>query len=161
MSHQLAPPAMATIEDLVAEVADPQLRMRLQAAVRSLKEHKRFGLVFEEHEPERAVIPNATIELGDSIIDRTDPDSQLFIVTKLMSRFADLEPAGGGETERHFRRDLQLLRRFGEPTYPALVPIGMVGHPQPNKRTHSIICGENFHVLQLLLYLYEEQVDCI
>lgn len=42
---------MAAIEDLIAQVADPDLRMRLQAAVRALKEHKRFGLVFEEHIP--------------------------------------------------------------------------------------------------------------
>lgn len=39
---------MAAIEDRVAEIADPDLRMRLQAAARSLKEHRRLGRVVED-----------------------------------------------------------------------------------------------------------------
>jgi hypothetical protein len=43
---------MAEIEDLVDEIADPRLRERIASQVKSLKETKSFGLVFEEHIPE-------------------------------------------------------------------------------------------------------------
>ena len=152
---------MAAVEDLVAQVADPDLRMRLQAAVRSLKEHKRFGLVFEEHVPELAAIPGFPVSVDDTVADRTDPEGRLYRVTKLLKRAADVEPLGGGDLERRQLRDLRVVRRFGEPTYPALLPIGLVGTRSPEARTHSVICGENYHVLETLLYLHEGKVDCI
>lgn len=151
---------MALIEDLVSEVADPDLRMQLQAAVRALKSHKRFGLVFEDHIPEMAIIPDAPISAGDIVIDRTLLESEMYRVTNLTSRAADVEPLGGSETERKWLRNLRLVRRFGEPIYPSLAPIGSVGDAG-DKRMHSVICGENYHALQLLLYLYEHTVDCI
>lgn len=125
------------------------------------KEHTEFGLVFEEHVPERAVIPGALVDVGDSVVDRTDPEAQIFKVAKVFARAADLEPSKGGELERHKLDDLQLLRRFGEPTYSVLAPVGSVGERGTHSRSHSVICGENFHVLQMLCYLYEGQVDCI
>jgi len=72
--------------------------MRLQAAVRSLKEHKRFGLVFEEHIPEVAAIPGVTVAGGDLVMDRTDSDGRLYRVRRLLKRDADVAPVAGGET---------------------------------------------------------------
>lgn len=50
---------MAQLEDLVAEVADPELRDALAAEVAELKKRTKFGLVFERHIPEIAVLGNA------------------------------------------------------------------------------------------------------
>ena len=47
---------MAKLDDLIAHVAEDGLRFELRAAVRELRERKRFGLVFEEHIPEVAVV---------------------------------------------------------------------------------------------------------
>jgi adenine-specific DNA-methyltransferase len=152
---------VAAIEDLITQVADPDLRMRLHSAVRSLKQHKRFGLVFEEHIPEVAAIPGVAVALGDLVMDRSDSDGQLYRLRRLLKRSADVEPIAGGELERRRLADLRLMRRFGEPTYPALVPIGGAGSRPSTARTHAVICGENYHALQMLLYLYREQVDCI
>jgi adenine-specific DNA-methyltransferase len=152
---------VAAIEDLIAQVTDPDLRMRLQAAVRSLKEHKRFGLVFEEHIPEVVAIPGIPVAAGDTVMDRTDADGGLYRVTKLLTRTAHIEPVAGGEVEKRRLADLDLVRRFGEPTYPALLPIGTVGTRPAEARTHGVICGENYHALQMLLYLHRGQVDCI
>jgi adenine-specific DNA-methyltransferase len=152
---------VAAIEDLIAQVADPDLRMRLQGAVRALKEHKRFGLVFEEHIPEVAAIPGVAVALGDLVMDRTDSDGRLYRVRRLLKRGADVEPVAGGELERRRLNDLYLMRRFGEPTYPALVPIDVAGTRPATARTHAVICGENYHALQMLLYLHRGQVDCI
>lgn len=153
---------MAAIEDLIAQVADPDLRMRLQAAVRSLKEHKRFGLVFEEHIPELAAMMGLPVSVDDTVLDRTEAHTRLYRVRTLLKRVADVEPVAGGAVERRRLKDLLVVRRFGEPAYPALLPIERVGErASPDARTHSVMCGENFHVLQMLLYLYEGQVDCI
>lgn len=152
---------MAAIEDLVAEVAEPDLRMRLEAAVRSLKEHKRFGLVFEEHVPEVVAVPGVLPVEGDTVVDRRDPESNLLRVVRALKRVADVEPIDGSGAERRSLSDLHVVRRFGEPTYPALTPIGAVGTRLPGASTHSVISGENFHVLQMLRYLYVGKFDCV
>ena len=46
---------MARIEEKIAEIADPALRQSIGEEVAKLKKHTRFGLVFEEHQPE--VVP--------------------------------------------------------------------------------------------------------
>lgn len=153
--------AVAEIEDLIAQVSDPDLRMRLQAAVRSLKERKRFGLVFEEHIPEVAPIPGMPVGVGDTVMDRTESDGGLHRVRKLLTRTAHVEPVAGGDVETRRLADLYLVRRFGEPTYPALVPVGTAGNRPAGARTHAVVCGENYHALQMLLYLHRGQFDCI
>jgi adenine-specific DNA-methyltransferase len=152
---------VAAIEDLVAQITDPDLRMQIQAAVRSLKEHKRFGLVFEEHVPEVVAIPGVPISAGDTVIDRTEASPVLLKVERLLARSADVAPIGGGQRERRRTKDLQLVRRFGEPSHSALVPVGRSGEPVAERPSHTVICGENFHVLQLLQYLHAGSVDCI
>lgn len=43
---------MAAINDLIAQIEDEGLRLRIEAEVKRLLEHKKFGLVFEDHLPE-------------------------------------------------------------------------------------------------------------
>ena len=43
---------MASIHDLVAKIADPDLRAKIEAEVNRLSKQKKFGLVFEDHMPE-------------------------------------------------------------------------------------------------------------
>jgi adenine-specific DNA-methyltransferase len=52
------------------------------------------------------------------------------------------------------------VKRLGDPIYPTLHPLGSV-EKAPGKPYHAVIDGENYHALQLLLYLYEGRVDCI
>ena len=40
---------MAAIHELLRQVEDPALRKRLEQEIDRLTEHKKFGLVFEEH----------------------------------------------------------------------------------------------------------------
>jgi hypothetical protein len=56
--------------------------------------------------------------------------------------------------------ELIVVKPFGEAIYPCLTPIGKVakGGDRP---WHAAINGENYHALQLLLYLYEGKADCI
>lgn len=56
---------------------------------------------------------------------------------------------------------LVLTKRFGEPIYPTLVPVGRVNRGGAEKPWHMLINADNFYALQLLLYAYERQVDMI
>ena len=37
---------MAAINDLIARIQDPELRLRMEKEVKELTKHKKFGLVF-------------------------------------------------------------------------------------------------------------------
>ena len=43
---------MSAINDLIAKIEDDDLRQRIEAELRLLLKQKKFGLVFEEHQPE-------------------------------------------------------------------------------------------------------------
>jgi adenine-specific DNA-methyltransferase len=72
-----------------------------------------------------------------------------------------IEPEGGGELDCAAAGDLMIVRRFGDPIFPALTSLGAIRRGPKDKAHHAVINGENFHTLQLLVYLYEGQVDCI
>lgn len=66
-----------------------------------------------------------------------------------------------GDPERLPVAELLLVKRFGEPIYPLLKPLGRIEQGGPERPYHAVINGENFHALQLLVHLLEGQVDCI
>ena len=43
---------MAAINDLVAQIKDEALRQQIEAELKRVMKHKKFGLVFEDHLPE-------------------------------------------------------------------------------------------------------------
>lgn len=46
---------MAAINDLVAQIKDEALRQQIEAELKRVMKHKKFGLVFEEHLPPASV----------------------------------------------------------------------------------------------------------
>ncbi|KRW90771.1 hypothetical protein SD51_12910 [Alicyclobacillus tengchongensis] len=56
--------------------------------------------------------------------------------------------------------DIVVVKRFGEPIYPTLVPIESVVR-NPDKPYHVLVEADNYHALQCLEYIYPERVDCI
>jgi DNA methylase len=153
---------MARIDDLVAQIPDKVLRQRLEAALAEMKRRQRFGLVYEEHVPETTALLRFPVQVGATVQRRSDTEgSKLYQVTSLTRRSARLEPEGGGPEEKAALNDLLVVKRFGDPIFPALTALGAVRKGPPEKPHHAVINGENFHTLQLLVYLYEGQVDCI
>ena len=47
---------MAAINDLIARIQDPELRLHVAKEVKELTKHKKFGLVFENHVPEMTLL---------------------------------------------------------------------------------------------------------
>lgn len=70
-------------------------------------------------------------------------------------------PVGKDANQEFAVSDLVVVRNFGDPIYPALVPVDRVERGGPEKPWHVLINADNFHTLQLLLYCYEGKVDVI
>ncbi len=69
--------------------------------------------------------------------------------------------AAGETTKEVSPRDLLVVKRFGDPVYPVLRPATDPVVQNEARPFHTVLSGENFHALQLLLFSYEGQVDCI
>ena len=153
---------MGRLDDLVAEVKDPSLRKELGRALIEIKRQQRFGLVFEEHVPETTALLGLPIQVGSLVQRRDSEGSGVCRVTTITGRGtkASLTRIDDGKQEVVATKDLLVIKRFGEPIYPALTSLGTVERGG-SKPFHAVINGENFHALQLLTYLYENQVDCI
>ncbi|MDD4890074.1 MAG: DNA methyltransferase, partial [Phycisphaerae bacterium] len=153
---------MAKVENLIREIADAGLREQIAHEVAALIERKKFGLVFEEHIPELIQLPGLPVKPGARIVRRDSGDKAVFLVEEVhASGKARIRRENGeGEAETVKTRDLVVVKRFGEPIYPTLVPMARLTRAE-GKPYHTIINADNFHALQLLLYCYAGQVDAI
>lgn len=151
---------MARIEDLLTKIDDPALRANLEREVAALKEHVDFGLVFERHIPETVDLLYVEHAVGDLVRLRPENGDALYRVFELDGASATLTPLDSGESIEAALDDLLVVKPFGEPVYPALTPIDSVARRE-GRPFDAVINGENLHVVQLLIYLYEGQVDCL
>ena len=153
---------MSVISDLIDKVNDPDLRARLSEEVARMQKQKKFGLVFEEHLPEATPLYEAAINVG-SLVSLKDKEFKEFFRVKQMN----------GETliceredDSHERVELNkneavAVALFGQPIYPCLKPMDAVKNAPDSDLWHTLIEADNYHALQLLVYLYGGMVDCI
>jgi len=151
---------MASIEQLIDEISDISLRQSLLREVRRLKKDKQFGLVFEQHLPEVVPIFSAPIRPRATVALKGGNIGEVYRVLKVVDGQAHLIKESEGRQIVVSVDNLVVVRCFGEPIYPALIPIASVqnGGDSP---FHTLIEADNYHALQLLDYLYAGQVDCI
>ena len=153
---------MARIDELLQQVDDAALRAQLADSLEDLRSRKKFGLVFEEHIPEVSGIPGIPPYVGCLAQLAADPTHPLVRVRERIGGEFGVEFVHGGSTLRVSQEDLVVVKRFGEAIFPALTHLGSVVRGEDIGRPHHLVLnGENYHALQLLLYLYERQVDCI
>jgi adenine-specific DNA-methyltransferase len=151
---------MAKIDELLAHIPDQELRRQLQGAVAELRQQKKFGLVFEKHLPETALLPSSRVRIGSAVMLRRQPTStSIFVVTGLKGKDATVADSTG-KTRKAKVSDLLVIKPFGEPVYPVVRVREQISR-SAGRPTHVVINGENFHALQLLLFGYEGKVDCI
>lgn len=150
---------MGKLEDLIAQVGDAALRQSLAAAASEAKESRNFGLVFEQHIPETVAVFGLPVRRAQRVRLRSQiDDGPDFVVTKATKKALSLTAEDGTSLDVD-PRDVAVVKRFGEPIYPTLTPIGEVR--RSDGPAHTVVNGENYHALQTLLFLYEGQVDCI
>ena len=149
------------LENLIQSIPDTQLRRQIAQEVAKLKSTKKFGLVFEEHAPEIVQLPGLEVKLKAQVIKRNGKKDKIYKVVDSMSnsKFRIVRESDGS-VEVVSDKELVVIKRFGEPIYPTLIPVDRITRA-PDKHYHTIINADNFHALQLLLYCYERQVDVI
>ena len=152
---------MAQIDDQIAEVADPNLRSKIAAAVATLRRRATFGLHFERHIPEYVTLPNARVRAGSTVGLRDGSHSKpLRVVDVKGNRITCSDDIEAGVLLFYERDQLVVLKRTGEPIYPALRLIDSVTRSDAAAR-HVLIEGENHGVLQLLHWTTNSRFDCI
>lgn len=157
---------MAAINDLIARIQDPELRLHVAKEVKELTKHKKFGLVFENHVPEMTLLYDYPIGRGCKVIRKVDDDKRLTedILWEVMSvcrGMATCHHSITGEELQVSCQDLICVAKNGEPIYPCLKYVDSVQNAPDSDLWHALIEADNFHALQLLAYLYPQQVDCI
>lgn len=163
---------MSRLTELIARTKanDPQLGADLEKEFKTLSGRLPFGLNFERHSPEAVELPLRPIRKGDKV--RVLPprgttakgDQRLWQVKALhkTEKTADLELLGTAEPNRQTvaLADLVVVAEFRDTIYPGLISTGKVqrgGH----KPHHTVINGENYHVLKALTYTHRGKVDAI
>ena len=156
---------MAKIEDLIAQISNDRLRTALSAEVKALKKTTNFGLVFEEHLPETVRLPSLPVRAGELVALKRENNNDVRRVSRIEDGVAFCVRQTGiseaGPEESLALDELVVVRNFGDPIYPSLIPVDRVARAGTDKPSHVLINADNFHALQLLLYCYEQKVDVI
>lgn len=163
---------MSRLTDLIAKAKakDPQLGADLDREIKILSSRLPFGLNFERHSPEVVELPLRPIRKGDKVrvlAERGSTkkgDQRLWQVKAIhkAKKVADLELLGAAdvETQTVALNDLVVIAEFRDTIWPGLVSTGKVQRGE-DKPFHSVINGENYHVLKALTYTHRGKVDAI
>lgn len=165
---------MSRLTDLIAQAKtkDAQLGADLEREFRALSSRLSFGLNFERHRPEAVELPLRPIRKGDKV--RVLPprgstkkgDQRLWLVKKIKSlghrKEAELELADETKPEVQIvpLDDLVVIAEFNDIIFPGLVSTGQVSRGG-SKPWHTVINGENYHVLKALTFTHRGKVDAI
>lgn len=161
---------MSRLTDLLraAKQLDPQLGKDLEDEIQPLQKRLPFGLNFERHAPEAVELAGHKIRKGSKV--RLLPprgstargDQRLWRVNRVIGDSAEISPLdiSADEVQTAQVHDLILVSEFRDWIYPGLRPDGTVERGG-DKPFHTVINGENFHVLEQLTFTHEESVDAI
>ncbi len=152
---------MAAINDLIAQIENPELRARIQAEVDRMNKQKKFGLVFEEHLPECTPLYDIPIKRGALVALKTGKVSEVYRVLKIKGDEAECRKKDADEIATFKVNELVTVAEFGDAIYPYLKPMDSVCNAPDSDLWHTLIEADNYHALQLLEYLYAGKVDCI
>lgn len=164
--------SVSRLTDLLAKAKakDPALGAELDREFKILSSRLPFGLNFERHSPEVVELPLRPVRKGDKV--RILPergsikkgDQRLWQVKAInrVNKTAYLELMGTAdvETKTVGLHSLVVVAEFRDTIYPGLISTGKIlrGGPKP---CHTIINGENYHVLKALTYTHRGKVDAI
>jgi len=163
---------VSRISDLLAQAKakEPALGADLEREFKVLSSRLPFGLNFERHSPEAVELPQRPIRKGDKV--RILPprgqtkkgDQRLWQVRSIdrAKKTAELTLLGGDGTSPQMASlgDLVVVAEFRDTIYPGLVSTGKVNRGG-EKPSHTVINGENYHVLKALTYTHRGKVDAI
>lgn len=163
---------MSRLTDLIAKAKgeDPQLGADLEREFRALSSRLPFGLNFERHRPEVVELPQRPVRRGDKVRVlpprglTTNGDQRLWLVKAIHKdeKTADLALLSSAKAEDQTVAldDLVVVAEFRDTIYPGLISTGKVSRGN-KKAWHTVINGENYHVLKALTWTHRGKVDAI
>lgn len=148
------------LDALLARVDDETLRRDLTEQFQRLRHKRQFGLVFEDHIPERVRLPDHPIRTGIGVVRRdADADAQPSRVARIVDGMASLV-GSDGEVANEAVDALVAVAEFGQPIYPGFRHLDSVQRGG-DKPAHVVIKGENYHALEALQFTHAGKIDCI
>lgn len=165
---------VSRLTDLIAQAKakDPQLGADLDKEFKVLSARLPFGLNFERHRPEAVELPQRAIRKGDKVRvlaprgTAKKSDQRLWSVKTIRKngdgRLATLELIGATETKKQSISvdRLVVVAESRDIVFPGLVSTGKVERGG-DKPYHTVINGENYHVLKALTYTHRGRIDAI
>lgn len=165
---------MSRLTDLIAraKAKDATLGEELEREFKILSLRRSFGLNFERHRPESVELPGQPVRKGDKVHillrrgSTAKGDQRLWKVLGLEkadgASLAQIELLNAAEAERQKVAvgDLVVVAEFKDYIYPGLVTTGKVQRGG-DKPFHTVINGENFHVLEALTFTHRGKIDAI
>ena len=152
---------MSALDDLIQEIADKDLRRRIEKEVATLKGTKKFGLVFDPQNPECTPLYDIPIKKKSLVALKAGKLDDLYRVTKIVGDKVSCVKVSDRKEMTCNKDDLISVAKFGDPIYPYLQPLDTVCNAPDSSLWHALIESDNYHALQLLKYLYCGKVDCI
>lgn len=153
---------MSKIDDLISKIEDVELRNRIYDEVRKLKKQKKFGLVYEEHLPEATILYDVPVKRGASVVRRDGDINEVYCVTNITGDVAHCMRMDATKEVSTFNlNDIVVVAQFGKPIYPFVKKMDSICNAPDSDLWHMLIEADNYHALQLLVYLYGGKVDCI
>ena len=153
---------MSKIDDLISKIEDVELRNRIYDEVRKLKKQKKFGLVYEEHLPEATILYDVPVKRGASVVRRDGDINEVYCVTNIVGDVVHCMRMDATKEVSTFNlNDIVVVAQFGKPIYPFVKKMDSVCNAPDSDLWHMLIEADNYHALQLLVYLYGGKVDCI
>jgi adenine-specific DNA-methyltransferase len=168
---------------LIAEIkaTSPQLGVDLEREFQALSSRRPFGLNFERHVPESLELPGRSARRGDKVRilpprgSTAKGDQRLWQVTKITAdrKHADLELLNRPDSSAISANlleaakttaslaDLVVVAEFRDVIYPGLVSTGKVSSAGDQRPWHTVINGENYHVLKALTWTHRGKIDAI
>lgn len=165
---------MSRLTDLIAraKAKDAALGEEFEREFKALASRRAFGLNFERHRPESVELPGRLVRRGDKVRILSPRgvshrgDQRLWRVTQLEGEGDEriarvtLIDAEAPESTNVAVTDLVVVAEFRDFIYPGLVSTGRVERGG-DKPFHTVINGENFHVLEALTYTHRGKIDAI
>lgn len=152
---------MSILTDLINQIDDANLKERISKEVDKLAKQKKFGLVFEEHQPECTPLYEMPIKVGSHVAKKDVRITDVYTVIRITGNEVECVHKETKEVSCFSIDDMVVVAEFGEPIYPYLKPIDSICNAPDSDLWHTLIEADNYHALQLLEYLYAGKVDCI
>lgn len=165
---------MSRLTELISHIKnkDPQIGVELEREFKVHASRLAFGLNFERHRPEVVELPQRTVRRGDKVRKlsprgkKVENDPRIWLVKKISTvknkKVALIEIFENKEivSEEVLIDDLSVIAEFRDYLYPGLVSTGKVERGE-GKPFHTVINGENYHVLKALTYSHRGKIDVI